>query len=99
MYSCLLLKDFSRTILAGSLTRRQNLGVVLRLYYLALLRWDCWETIVTDHGSQFTSGAFWQTNRRLGIIHHLYDKGRSWQSLIESQFGIQARLGEYAWSH
>jgi len=99
LYSCLLLEGFSRTILAGSLTRRQDLGIVLRLYYLALLRWGGWETIVSDHGSQFTSNAFSQTNRRLGITHHLYDKGRPWQSLIESQFGIQARLGEYAWSH
>lgn len=98
LYSCLLLEGFSRTILAGSLTRRQDLGIVLRLYYLALLRWGLWETIVTDHGSQFTSSGFGQTNRRLGVTHHLYDKGRPWQSLIESQFGIQARLGEYAWS-
>jgi transposase InsO family protein len=79
LYSCLLLEGFSRTILAGSLTRRQDLGVVLRLYYLALLRWGCWNTIVSDHGSQFTSAAFRQTNRRLGITHHLYDKGRPWQ--------------------
>lgn len=84
LYSCLLLEGLSRTILAGSLTRRQDLGVVLQLYYLALLRWGVWETIVSDHGSQFTSNAFRQTNRRLGITHHLYDKGRPWQSLIDA---------------
>lgn len=98
LYSCLLLEGFSRTILAGSLTRQQDLGVVLRLYYLALLQWGRWVTIVSDHGSQFRADAFALTNKRLGIRHHLYDKGRPWQSLIESQFGIQARLGEYAWS-
>jgi hypothetical protein len=32
-----------------------------------------------------------------GIRHEMYDKGHPWQNLIESQFGIQARLGEYRW--
>jgi hypothetical protein len=27
----------------------------------------------------------------------MYEKGRPWQNLIESQFGIQARIGEYHW--
>jgi hypothetical protein len=27
----------------------------------------------------------------------MYEKGHPWQNLIESQFGIQARLGEYHW--
>jgi transposase len=37
LYSCLLWDGYSRTILAGSLTTRQDVGVVLRVYYLALL--------------------------------------------------------------
>jgi hypothetical protein len=32
LYSCLLLDGDSRTILAGSLTTRQDVGVVLRVY-------------------------------------------------------------------
>lgn len=97
LYSCLLLEGFSRTILAGSLTDRQHVGVVLSLYYLALLRWGLWETIVSDNGSQFTSHAFGNANSKLGIIQHFCEKGRPWQNLIESQFGIQARLGEHLW--
>lgn len=53
LYSCLLLEGYSRTILAGSLTDRQHVGVILRLYYLALLQWGLWQTIVSDNGSQF----------------------------------------------
>jgi transposase len=97
LYSTLLLEGFSRTILAGSLTRRQDVGVVLRVYYLALLEWGCWEEVISDHGSQFRSHAFRGVNRRLGIEPTMYEKGHPWQNLIESQFGIQARLGEYAW--
>ena len=92
------MEGFSRTILAGSLTRRQDLGVVLRVYYLALLEWGCWEEVVSDHGKQFDSHAFERVNRRLSILHWMYPKGHPWENLIESQFGIQARLGEYAWA-
>jgi hypothetical protein len=49
--SCLLLEGYSRTILAGSLTDRQHVGVILRLYYLALLKLGVWKTIVSDNGS------------------------------------------------
>jgi transposase len=97
LYSTLLLEGHSRTILAGSLTRRQDLGVVLSLYYLALLCWGCWEQVISDHGKQFDSHAFGRVNRRLQINHQMYEKGHPWQNLIESQFGIQARLGEYHW--
>jgi len=57
LYSCLLPEGFSRTILAGSLTDKQNVGVIFSLYYLALLRWGIWKTMVSDNGSQFTSNA------------------------------------------
>jgi len=97
LYSCLLLEGFSRTILAGSLTSKQDVGIILRIYYLALLNWGLWRTIVSDNGSQFRSHAFGNANTKLGINQHFCEKGRPWQNLIESQFGIQARLGEYLW--
>jgi len=70
---------------------------VLRLYYLALLQWGCWDEVISDHGKQFDSHAFKGVNRRLQIAHTMYEKGHPWQNLIESQFGIQARVGEYQW--
>ena len=97
LYSCLLLEGFSRTILAGSLTDKQHVGVILSLYYLALLQWGLWETVVSDNGSQFRSSAFGKANQGLDIRQHFCEKGRPWQNLIESQFGIQARMGEYLW--
>ena len=90
LYSCLLLDGYSRTILAGSLTTRQDVGVVLRVYYLALLAWGCWQMIVSDHGSQFESDAFQRGNRRLHIQHAPYPKGHPWQNLIESQFAFKS---------
>lgn len=97
LYSCLLLEGFSRTILAGSLTSKQDVSIILQIYYLALLNWGKWETVVSDNGSQFRSHAFGNANTKLGINQHFCEKGRPWQNLIESQFGIQARLGEYLW--
>ncbi|HYE73010.1 MAG TPA: helix-turn-helix domain-containing protein [Blastocatellia bacterium] len=97
LYTCWLLEGYSRTILAGTLATSQDLGVILRVYYLALLNWGCWQTLVSDHGGQFRAHEFNQTNRHLGISHWRYEKGRPWRNLLEAQFGIQARLGEGQW--
>src|SRR5215813_2092892 len=94
LYSTLLLEGLSRTILAGSLTPEQEVGVVLHVYFQALLRLGFWEEVISDHGGQFISHDFQHVNKRLGIRHEMYEKGHPWQNLIESQFGIQARLGE-----
>ncbi len=53
LYSTLLLEGLSRTILAGSLTPEQEVGVILHVYFQALLRWGLWEEVVSDHGGQF----------------------------------------------
>lgn len=58
----------------------------------------CWDEVISDHGKQFDSHAFTRVNQRLQIRHTMYEKGHPWQNLIESQFGIQARLGEYQWA-
>ena len=97
LYSCLLLEGHSRTILAGSLTPQQEVGVVLHVYFQALLRWGLWEQVTSDHGGQFISHDFARVNQRLRIHHEMYEKGQPWRNLIESQFGIQARVGEYHW--
>jgi transposase InsO family protein len=94
LYSTMLLEGLSRTILAGSLTTQQEVGVILHVYFHALLRWGLWEEVISDHGGQFISHDFQRVNQRLGIRHEMYEKGQPWRSLIESQFGIQARLGE-----
>jgi hypothetical protein len=91
------LEGLSRTILAGSLTTEQEVGVILYVYFQALLRWGLWKQLISDHGGQFISRDFQRVNKRLGIHHHMYEKGHPWQNLIESQFGIQARVGEYHW--
>ncbi len=97
LYSCLLLEGFSRTILAGSLTTDQEAGVLLHIYFQALLRWGLWEEVISDHGGQFIDHDWIRVNDRLGIHHEMYQKGQPWRNLIESHFGIQARLGEYHW--
>jgi len=94
LYSTLLLEGLSRTILAGSLMTGQEVGVILHVYFQALLRWGLWKSVVSDHGGVFISHDFQRVNKRLGIHHELYEKGKPWRNLIEAQFGIQARLGE-----
>jgi hypothetical protein len=47
LYSTLLLEGLSRTILAGSLTSEQEVGVILHVYFQALLRWGLWAFTIT----------------------------------------------------
>jgi hypothetical protein len=42
LYTCWVLEGYSRTILAGTLAATQDLSLVLRVYYLALLNWGVW---------------------------------------------------------
>jgi transposase len=62
LYSTLLLEGFSRTILAGSLTPQQNAGVLLHVYFQALLSWGLWEEVVSDHGGQFRDNDWIRVN-------------------------------------
>src|SRR5262245_56536401 len=43
------MEGFSRTILAGSLTIQREAGVILHVYFQALLRWGIWEEVISDH--------------------------------------------------
>lgn len=78
LYSMLLLEGHSRTILAGSLTPQQDVGIVLHCYYLALLHWGRWEEVISDHGGHFISRDFARVNQRLGIHHEMYEKSHPW---------------------
>ena len=68
LYSTLLLEGLSRTILAGSLTPNQEAGVLLHVYFQALLNWGLWEDVISDHGGQFRDHDWIRANRRLGIL-------------------------------
>jgi transposase len=86
LYSTLLLEGLSRTILAGSLTTNQSAGVLLHVYFQALLRWGLWEEVISDHGGQFRDRDWIRANQRLGIRYEMYEKGHPWQNLIEIVF-------------
>jgi len=49
LYSTLLLEGLSITILAGPLTTQQEVGVILHVYFHALLRWGLREEVISDH--------------------------------------------------
>jgi hypothetical protein len=86
LYSCTLLEGLSRTILAGSLTTDQEAGVLLHVYFQALLCWGLWEEVISDHGGQFRDHDWIRVNKRLGIHHDMYPKdylpiGKVWEKV------------------
>ena len=52
------------------------------------------ETLISDSGGAFTSGAFKAVLARLQIHHETIEstKGESYQNLMETHFNIQRRL-------
>jgi hypothetical protein len=50
--------------------------VILHIYFQALLRWGLWEEVISDHGGQFISHDWVRVNKRLGIHHVMYEKGK-----------------------
>jgi hypothetical protein len=63
--------------------------------YRAVERYGSPRTIVTDGGGIFRAGQAMAVYEALGITKKEIDRGRSWQSFIETTFNIQRRMADY----
>ena len=95
VYSICVLEGYSRKMLAGMVSTHQDLTAVLQILYVALSEYGCPQTIVSDNGSVFTAGAYLAILRALEIEPLHIEKGKPWQNLIEAQFKVQLRLGDF----
>jgi transposase InsO family protein/transposase len=95
VYSICVLEGYSRKMLAGMVSAHQDLTAVLQLLFVALSEYGCPKAIVSDNGSVFTAGAYLGILRALEIEPLHIEKGKPWQNLIEAQFKVQLRLGDF----
>jgi putative transposase len=94
-YVVAVLENFSRAILASSVTLSQDTNVYLSVLHTAIGRHGSPETIVTDGGGIFRSNRARAVYRALGIEKLEIGRGQAWQSLIETKFGLQRRLADW----
>jgi transposase InsO family protein len=95
VYSICVLEGYSRKMLAGMVSEHQDLTTVLQILFVALSAYGCPQAIVSDNGSVFTAGAYLAILQALEIEPLHIEKGKPWQNLIEAQFKVQLRLGDF----
>jgi hypothetical protein len=99
-WSLIILDGYSRTMLAGIVAPTEASWGALMVLYTACLHYGAPETLISDSGGAFTSGAFEAVLARLQIHHETLEstKGESYQNLMETHFNIQRRLYDYQFS-
>ena len=94
-YSICIIEGYSRKILAGLVSERQDLLAILRLLHPVLLEYGLPDGLVSDNAKIFKSAGYLQLLNTLNIQPCYIEGGEPWQNLIEAQFKVQTRLADY----
>ncbi len=94
-YVISVLDNHSRAVLSSALTRTQDLASYLSVLYAAVERYGSPEALVTDGGGIFRARQARAIYGALGIAKHEIERGRPWQSYIETHFNIQRRMADW----
>ena len=83
-----ILENHSRAILASAVTRPQDLASYLSVLYAAVERYGSPEAMVTDGGWIFRARQARAVYEALRIRKEEIERGRPWQSYIETAFNV-----------
>ena len=95
VYAVTILENYSRAVLASSVTRRQDLNAFLAVLYRAVQEYGPPEAFVTDSGSIFLANRAQDIYRALGIRKLEIEKGQPWQSYLETAWNVQRRMADH----
>jgi hypothetical protein len=95
VYAITIMENYSLAILASSVTRRQDLNAFLAVLYPAIQHYGPPEAFVTDSGSIFLANRAQAIYRALGIRKLEIEKGRPWQSYLETAWNVQRRMADH----
>ena len=95
VYAVSILENYSRLILASAISRTQDTTAFLRVLHSAVGRYGAPERLVTDGGGIFKAGQAQSVYRALGMEKEQIDRGKPWQSYIETTFNIQRRMADF----
>ena len=94
-YVVSVLENHSRAILASALARTQDLASYLSVLYAAVERYGSPEALVTDGGGIFRARQAKAVYAALRIRKEEIERGRPWQSFIETAFNVQRRMTDH----
>jgi transposase-like protein len=95
VYVISVLENFSRMLLASSISEKQDTEAYLRVLAMALRAYGDPEVMVTDSGGIFYSLKALAIYEALDIRKERIDPRQSWQNYIEAHFGIMRRIGDH----
>jgi putative transposase len=95
VYAVTIMENYSRAMLASSVTRRQDLNAFLDVLYRAVQEYGPPEAFVTDSGSVFLANRAQAIYRALGIRKLEIERGQPWQSYLETAWGVQRRMADH----
>ena len=95
VYVISILDNYSRALLASSISRSQDLTSFLSVLHSAVARYGPPEALVTDSGSIFLSNRAKEIYEALGIAKYEIQKGKPWQNYSETTFNIQRRMADW----
>jgi putative transposase len=88
VYVISVLENHSRAILASALSRSQDLTSYLSVLYRAVEKHGSPEALVTDSGAIFRANRALLIYNALGIDKREIERGRPWQSYIETNLTV-----------
>jgi putative transposase len=95
IYCISILENYSRAILASALSRSQDTAAYLMVLFAAIRQHGAPEALVSDSGGVFRAKQAERIYAALGIRKERIEKGRPWQSYIETAFSLQRRLADW----
>jgi hypothetical protein len=97
-YVISILENFSRARLATALAPRQDLTSYLIVLRTAIAQHRDPETLISDSGTVFAAKQARRIYAALGIHKEEIERGRPWQSYIETHFNVQRRMADWTYA-
>jgi len=97
-YVVTILENHSRAILASAVTRTQDLASYLSVLYAAVERYGSPEALVTDGVGIFRARQARAIYEALRIRKEEIERGRPWQSYLETAFNVQRRMADHGFA-
>lgn len=93
-----ILENFSRALLASVLSPRQDLTSYLIVLRTAISPHGAPEALVSDSGTVFLAKQARRFYAALGIRKDEIERGRPWQSYIETHLYVERRMADWTYA-